>query len=124
MNPLLVDRCKNSKISHVENAEEKFNEASTSIKSSIKVGDTGTISCFPDEALRKKYFLKSYEDIYREVMLDPKGVYLTSQIALEEEMFSQMLQKKLNTRKNTKYKTDALYNENLKTIVYQIVEKS
>ena len=114
MNPLLVDSCKNSKISHVENSEEKC-ISSTSIISKIKVEDLAEeprISYFHDEAFKKENLLKSYEETYREVMLDPNGVYLKSQIFLEEEMFSQMIQKR------PKYKTDALYYDNLKKIVY------
>ena len=120
MNPLLVDSCKNSKLPHVENLEERFNESSTSIKSKVKVEDASkvpTISYFHDEAFKKHNFLKAYEETYREVMLDPNGVYLKSQIFLEEEMFSQMIQKR------PKYKLDALYFDNLKKIVYQIVRK-
>ena len=119
MNPLLVDSCKNSKLSHVENSEEKC-ISSTSIISKIKVEDLAEeprISYFHDEAFKKENLLKSYEETYREVMLDPNGVYLKSQIFLEEEMFSQMIQKR------PKYKTDALYYDNLKKIVYQIVKK-
>ena len=84
MNPLLVDRRKN------------------------KISRETTISCSSEMASRKEKFLKAYEEMYSEVMLDPHGVYLTSQASLEDEMLR---------------KTDASYHENLKKIVYQIVEK-
>ena len=116
MNPLLVDSCKNSKIVPEEQIEEKP-LASTSTKSNTEEIGKTPIEYFHDEALTKIKFLQTYEETYSEVMLDPNGIYISSQIILEEEMFSQMLQKR------PKIKIDSLYHKNLKGIVYQIVKK-
>ena len=119
MNPLLVDSCKNSKTTHDVDVEDTL-KSSTSITPKVELEDLAKeplISYFHDEALKKDKLLKAYEETYKEVMLDPNGIYIKSQIFLEEEMFSQMIQKR------PKLKMDALYYENLKRIVYQIVKK-
>lgn len=119
MNPLLVDSCKNSKTTHDEDVED-YLISSSSITPKIELEDLANvppITYFHDEALKKDNLLKAYEETYKEVMLDPNGIYMQSQIFLEEEMFSQMLQKR------PKLKMDVLYYENLKRIVYQIVKK-
>ena len=120
MNPLLVDSCKNSKTKSCANVEEDNFKSSTSIKSIKEYGVTAEEPCvsyFYDEAYKKDNLLKSYEETYKEVMLDPDGIYIQSQIFLEEEMFSQMLQKR------PKLKINAFYYNNLKRIVYQIAKK-
>ena len=84
MKPLLVDRRKN------------------------KISRETTISCSSEEASRKEKFLKTYEETYRLVMLEPNGVYLTSQASLEDEMVR---------------KPNACFHEKWKKIVHQVVEK-
>lgn len=112
MNPLLVDSCKNSKTTQDVDVKD--------FTPKIEIEDLpkeATISYFHDEASKKENLLQSYEESYMEVMLDPNGIYLKSQVHLEEELFSQMI------KKRPKLKMDTMYFSNLKIIVHQIVKK-
>ena len=120
MNPLLVDSCKNITI-ELKDEDENRTEASTSTKSpDIKVHKSTkieVINYFTDEKDMKNDFLQSYENVYNEILLDPEGLYITKQLALEEDIFTQM------SERRTKIKLQSDYWKNLKIIVLQIAQK-
>ena len=78
MNPLLVDYNKNS--ATVTNHDiDKDDFASTSTKEKVS---TKIFSYFNNEEQMKLDFLKTYDEVYSEVLLDPRGLYRTKQIGI------------------------------------------
>ena len=80
MNPLLVDSNKNSvnTVNYNKDSDE-FKEASTSSKAKIS---NKTFAYFRTEEQIKLDFLKTYDEVYSDVLLDPRGLYLTKQIGI------------------------------------------
>ena len=114
MNPLLVDSCKNSSISEKSAASNR--EASTSCKNSPEISSTNFVSYFSNEGDIKRDFLRRYEEVYDEVLLDPAGIYMTRQVDLDRNVFYQMIQKR------PKIKLDPSYLTNLQMIVFQLAK--
>ena len=77
MNPLLVDYNKNSATVNHENDKDDFASTSTKEKVSTKI-----FSYFNNEEQIKLDFLKTYDEVYSEVLLDPRGLYRTKQIGI------------------------------------------
>ena len=78
MNPLLVDYNKNSvKVTNHDIDKDDFASTSTKEKVSTKI-----FSYFNNEEQMKLDFLKTYDEVYSEVLLDPRGLYRTKQIGI------------------------------------------
>ena len=117
MNPLLVDSCKQTFNDTDEVTDSERPSTSSKNSPDVKSKSRMPFSYFSNESQIKNDFLNRYNEVYEDVLLDPKGIYLTKQLELEKDIFYQMIQKR------PKIKTTQSYYSNLQTIVYELVKK-